>query len=95
MPRTEGALAQLSPAVSPTPRPFLRLTGPSFNKHTLQITWAPIVKSLLPEVKNPHSRGWPEAVPLQPGPFLVTEETIFQGLGAFSVQRTPDQFGSW
>ena len=32
---------------------------PSFNKHTLIVSWTCVVKSLLHKVKNPHSTNWP------------------------------------
>ena len=49
------------------PKSFLCLTVPSLNNHTLKITWTRAVKSFLHEVKNPHTAGWPEADPSQPG----------------------------
>ena len=43
------------------PEPFLCLTVPSFNEHTLKITWTHVVNSFLHKVKNLCATGQPGA----------------------------------
>ena len=73
----------LSPAASSTFKPFLCFIVPSFHKHTLKITWTPVVKSFLHEVENPHTTSGLRQTCSKPRPRLATEgpqEADFRGL---------------